>query len=178
MSAPGVLEAFRFCPRCGSQFTAHSERLVCGHCELNYYLNPKPCASIALRNPNGEYLFVQRAVEPAKGAWDLPGGFVDQHESFEEAACREIAEELGLQLLPDKLRYLTSSYDSYVFDGIRWDTLGIVFVADITKNLRLQPQDDVASCTFFAPQNFPKDNLAFPWMEQTLPLLTRQETNK
>jgi ADP-ribose pyrophosphatase YjhB (NUDIX family) len=41
-------------------------------------------------------LFVQRAIEPRKGFWTLPGGFVELDESTEEAALRELEEETAL----------------------------------------------------------------------------------
>src|ERR1700722_9212357 len=42
-------------------------------------------------------LLIQRALEPFKGRWALPGGFVRVDETVDEAARRELAEEAGLK---------------------------------------------------------------------------------
>lgn len=49
-------------------------------------------------------LLTQRAVEPFKGQWCLPGGFVGYDEELEECAARELFEETGLDLDPNDLR--------------------------------------------------------------------------
>ncbi len=46
----------------------------------------------------GRLLLVERAHEPNRGLWSLPGGRVEAHESIEDAVAREAAEETGLSV--------------------------------------------------------------------------------
>lgn len=62
-----------------------------------------------VRNKQGEYLFIHR-----RGKWDLPKGKLDQHESFQQAAIREVSEEAGLTGLSLR-RSLMSTYHTYPY---------------------------------------------------------------
>lgn len=53
----------------------------------------------------GKILLIKRGVEPEKGKWGLPGGYVGWDESAEEAVVRELKEETGLQA--KSIRFLT-----------------------------------------------------------------------
>lgn len=92
--------AWNFCPICGaaliSRHDGERERPCCVACRRFYYSNPIPAACCFVRR-GSELLFVQRAVEPCKGLWTLPGGFVEVGETTDEAALRELFEETGLR---------------------------------------------------------------------------------
>ena len=63
------------------------------------YPRPSVTVDIVLFNRAAEaleVLLIKRAREPFKGRWALPGGFVDEDESLEAAAARELKEETGL----------------------------------------------------------------------------------
>lgn len=91
--------AWEFCPICGQSLTVHddgqSSRPHCARCRRFYYSNPVPAACCFVSRGDG-LLFVRRAVEPAKGLWTLPGGFIELGETAEQAALRELEEETGL----------------------------------------------------------------------------------
>src|SRR5208282_5192358 len=48
----------------------------------------------------GPILLVERAGEPLRGYWSLPGGLVETGEKLEDAVRREVLEETGLQVEP------------------------------------------------------------------------------
>ncbi len=89
------------CPICGdvliSADDGQSMRPHCPPCERFYYSNPAPAACCFLTNDAGELLLVQRSIEPRKGLWTLPGGFVEMGETTDQAALRELEEETALR---------------------------------------------------------------------------------
>lgn len=92
--------AWNYCPICGDALVrrndGESERPHCVRCRRFYYSNPVPASCCFVSDACGGLLFVQRAVEPCKGLWSLPGGFVEVGETTEQAALRELLEETGL----------------------------------------------------------------------------------
>ncbi len=92
------LHTFRYCPRCGAPDLQHphDRALHCPQCELTYYHNVAAAVACIVLDDRDHILSVRRAREPAKGTLDLPGGFVDPHESAEAAARRELQEETGI----------------------------------------------------------------------------------
>lgn len=60
------------------------------------YLNNKPCADAWVRDDQGLILMVQRAHEPYRGLWSLPGGHVELGEHPSQTVVRELREETGL----------------------------------------------------------------------------------
>lgn len=89
------------CAICGNALiVAHDgqeDRPHCPDCRRFYYRNPIPAACCFVRRAPDELLFAQRAVEPCKGMWTLPGGFIELGETSEEAALRELYEETSLR---------------------------------------------------------------------------------
>lgn len=87
------------CPHCA---TVEERPLVCERCGWRWYANPLPAAAVLLERGSAEdepsILLLRRAVDPGRGAWDLPAGFLDAGESFEEAARREAQEESGIEV--------------------------------------------------------------------------------
>lgn len=68
------------------------KRSVCNHCGFVAYENPKIVIGSVIRH-DGRILLCRRAIEPRKGFWTIPAGYLELHETPEEGARREAREE-------------------------------------------------------------------------------------
>lgn len=138
------LEDFRFCPKCGSgDFRVNNfKSKKCGACGFVYYFNASAAVACFIRNDNDELLVARRAVEPAKGTLDLPGGFVDNGETAEMAVIREVLEETGLEL--GNPRYLFSRPNIYRYSDFDVHTLDMCFECRVPSFYGARAADDVA----------------------------------
>ncbi|MFC1693941.1 NUDIX domain-containing protein [Candidatus Latescibacterota bacterium] len=107
------LPEYNFCPKCGTPVELHKMegriRPVCTSCGNVIYVNPVPATAQVVLDER-RVLLVLRAVEPHRGEWCLPGGFLEWGESPENGTRRELFEETGIDA--DKLS-LIGVYDSY-----------------------------------------------------------------
>lgn len=159
------------CPSCGHATLARlSEQELRCHCGFHYFHNVASAVMVALCW-HDELLVAVRAREPGRGLWDLPGGFVDPRESLEQAALRELGEEIGWQPAPEQLRYLGSFPNTYHFDGIDYCTCDAVFAVMLTEKPQLRAADDVAELHWVARQALAPERFAFPSTRRALTLL-------
>lgn len=77
-------------------------RMVCGQCEWIHYENPRIIVT-AMCFWQNQILLCRRAIPPRYGFWTLPGGFMENGETAEEAAAREVQEEAGATVEIDRL---------------------------------------------------------------------------
>lgn len=93
---------FVFCPFCAGRlkngFIDGRERAFCPGCGWVNYLNPVPVVCVIGCTEQNEVAIIKRAIEPARGEWAFPGGFVEIDETLESAAQREFKEETGLDV--------------------------------------------------------------------------------
>lgn len=118
------------------------------NCEFVYYFNPSSATVAFILNEKKELLVCERAKEPAKGTFDLPGGFVDMNETLEEAVIREVLEETGLAV--QKATYLFSLPNIYIYSGFPVHTLDAFLLCQVKDTSHLKAMDDVAD-SFFVP---------------------------
>lgn len=99
-------------------------------------------------------LLIERGIEPFKGMWALPGGFLRMDETAEQCALRELQEETGLNL--NYLKQLGAFSDLY--RDPRERVISIAFYA-LAKKSDVQGGDDAAQAKWFAINTIP--HLAF-----------------
>ena len=149
---------FTHCPACGSaKFVQNNQKSKrCESCGFVFYMNASVAVAAFIVNKAGDLLVCRRGKEPEKGTLDLPGGFVDDNESAEQAVIREIGEELQAKVTES--RYVFSLPNRYKYSGLMIPTLDMFFACKLEDITNLKPSDDVADC-FFVPLNELKPEL-------------------
>lgn len=141
---------YKYCHLCGSSCEDGKQQpSVCSGCGNKYFNNPSPTVDLALFNEAGEILISERGVEPNKGKFDLPGGFLELGESAEEGLYREAFEELELEVGNFTKPIFVGSYPTtYSFSKESRQILIFVFAAKLLTTKEITPHDDVASTQF------------------------------
>lgn len=128
------------------------ERYVCGQCGHVHYANPRIVVGSVVTDGN-RILLCRRAIEPRKGLWTLPAGYLEENETPEDGARREAREEAGADIEIDALLAVYS--------------LAHISQVQLMYRARLQ-----GACYSAGPESFevrlfewseiPRDLLAFP----------------
>lgn len=89
-----------YCSNCGSDSLHYKvpsgdnrKRMVCVDCQAIHYVNPKIVAG-CLPIIGDRVLLARRAIEPRSGYWNVPSGYLENGETVEEGALREVKEEV------------------------------------------------------------------------------------
>ncbi len=160
---------FNYCPYCGTQIERmevfNQVRPVCRECGFVQFLDPK-VAVIAFVTHRDKVLLVRRAVDPSKGQWALPGGYMDAGEMPEDALRRELDEEVGLGIA------ITCLSGIFPMESPGQANQGVVLAYEAVPKsddlITLQSKDDVSAAGWFGPDELPVE-IAF---ESTETLLT------
>ena len=96
----------KFCNRCGAPTTLKTPpgdglpRQICTRCGHIHYENPRLVVG-CVATWEERILICRRAIEPQRGLWTLPAGFMENGETTVQAACRETHEEAGARIVVD-----------------------------------------------------------------------------
>ncbi|WBW99114.1 NAD(+) diphosphatase [Oceanirhabdus sp. W0125-5] len=120
----------KFCQKCGKKLTHREigdEGLVpfCEECNTPYFKFSKPCVLIAVINDNKEIALLRQEYVSSTN-WVLVAGFIQQGETAEGCAIREVKEETGLKVI--KYKYISSYYHS------KRNLLMLGYIAYVKKN--------------------------------------------
>lgn len=152
MSLNPALEDLHFCPRCGNPPQIDAPRSIrCPRCGYAAFYNPKPVACLIAHDRDGNIILLRRGFEPRRGYWSMPGGFVDLGETVEDAARRELEEELDLQAEVTGLVGVYSRADER--------TMVVVYAATTRGTPSLS--EEALEVRAFAPNDIPWQDLAF-----------------
>ena len=113
-------------------------------------------------------LLIERGIEPFKGQWAFPGGFVEMDETTAEGAKRELFEETGLKNVFIEQLFTFSD----VHRDPRGRTVSVTYFSLVNlKNHRAVAGDDAAKATWFSVKDIP--SLAFDHEEVFKMAMTR-----
>lgn len=155
-----------FCPDCATRVEQRpfegKLRPICPGCGYIAFIDPKVAAT-ALVERDGRLLLIRRAIDPGRGLWCFPGGYVDFGEDPAVAALRECREETGLAV--EGVRLLDVSFNGRV--------IVITYAAQADATTEPRAADDADDVGWFAPDALPP--LAFDSMAR--PIAAWRETS-
>lgn len=132
-------------------------RDVCDRCGFVEYQNPKIVTGSVVVH-GGKYLLCRRAIEPRRGFWTIPAGYLELGESPEEGAKREAREEANAAL---ELHELLAVYTVRHLSQVQ-----LIYRASLPDGV-FSPGEESLECALFGWDEIPWDALAFPtvhWM--------------
>jgi len=145
-----------YCPRCAGRMVEQAVqgrmRPVCPSCGLIVYLNPRLVAAV-IPVLHDRIALVRRGMNPRRGSWVFPGGYVDQGENVEDAARRETWEETGLHVRLDRLLGVYSQTGE--------DVVLVVYVGQVIDGVLTAGDEELEAAWFDANELPPHDQLGF-----------------
>ncbi len=155
---PWLGAMLNFCSRCGGELEfgtvpgEERERLACAACGHIAYVNPRLVVTTLPVTDDGRLILLRRGIEPGRGWWAQPGGFLEVDETVGEAGIRETYEETGLVVEPGQIVGLYSRLEAAV--------VVIAFEARVVRG-QFRPNAEALEISAFAPEAIPWSGIAF-----------------
>lgn len=155
----------RYCRTCGSAVEYRipddgdtRERAVCPACHTIHYENPLNVVG-TIPVLDGKVLLCKRNIEPRKGKWTLPAGFMELQETSAQGAARETVEEAGAQFTLGPLFSL--------LNVPRVGQVHLFYRATLLSDV-FAPGYETMEARLFTEEEVPWDELAFRTVRETL----------
>jgi mutator protein MutT len=150
------VSAHGYCLLCGTPLEARlqedRDRPTCPSCGFIHYLDPKVAVAVVLTRDD-QVLLGRRCIDPGSGLWSFPAGYVNRGEVLEQAAVREVSEELGVAIRLTALVGAYSERDNPV--------VLVVYAGEIQAGEPRPDGREVSEVRWFGLDALPED-LAFP----------------
>lgn len=152
-----VFEIMNYCSNCGHpvEFTEidndHRKRHYCPNCGTIHYHNPKIVVG-CIAHIGEKVLLCKRSIEPRYGMWNLPGGFLENGETVEQGALRELKEEANANI---RIKRMHSLYSIPHINHIYMH-----FVGELVDG-QYSIGEETSEVRLFGEQEIPWDELAF-----------------
>lgn len=169
MSKKPVPEHFQFCPRCGSEklLLREGKCVECPDCDFTLYFNPTCSAGALIFDRTGKLLVVERAKDPSKGKYGIPGGFTDFGERLEEVVVRETKEETNLDI--HSVRFFASFPNTYTYRDVAYAVTDSYFLAQVDSFDGIEAEaGEVAGLHLVIPQEVPAEQWAFDSLREVI----------
>lgn len=115
--------------------------------EKSFEYAPRVALNILVKNSKGEILLTKRAIEPEKGSWHYPSGFVLKNETLNNCFERISSKELGFKLNFTKSKLLG------IFENIKGDERGhildLIYEYKFSKNIIFDLTKETSEIKFF-----------------------------
>ena len=154
----------KYCSTCGASLRLgipegdDRVRHICDACDTVHYQNPKLIAGCIPVWEN-RILLCRRAIEPRKGYWTLPAGFMELGETIAQAAAREAQEEANIDVaIGDIFTIFNLPHISQVY---------VFFLARMTSARYSAGTESLETRLFDEPE-IPWDDLAFETVRRSL----------
>ena len=153
-----IAQSLNFCSNCGSALNLGAidgedrDRLSCAACGHIAYVNPRLVVTTLPITDDGQLVLLRRGIDPGRGAWAQPGGFLEVDETVHEAAIRETREETGLIVEPGEIIGLYTRLEAAV--------VTIAFEAQVVGGSPTPTREALEIATF-DPEAIPWPVLAF-----------------
>ena len=153
-----------YCSECGATVSLQAiagdnrQRFVCEGCGKTHYQNPN--VLVAAYVCVGErILWIRRGIPPAAGKWAMPGGYMENDETPEAAAARELREETGIDVEADAMLLVSVSSILHMAET------HLVFRCHLDEFPATTATGEAREFGWFTEEELPWEELAFPRIE-------------